>query len=160
MQGDLEHIVREHADMVLRLAMANTGNRMDAEDVFQEVFIRLMRSIEKIENEDHLRHWLIRVTINRCKSVYSSASRKRELTVESLPETADSSNNEDMDTPVIDALQELPEKYRTPLHLFYFEELSISEISKALESSEGTIKSQLSRGRKMLSEILKGVQHV
>ena len=82
MRRDLEQIVREQGDMVLRLALAHTGNRTDAEDVFQEVFIRLVRSLDKIESEDHLRYWLIRVTINRCKSLFSSAYRKREVAVE------------------------------------------------------------------------------
>lgn len=160
MQKDLEQIVREYADMVLRLAIAHTGNRMDAEDVFQEVFIRLVRSIDKIEDEDHLRHWLIRVTINRCKSLFTSTSRKRELSVDAVPETAEDSNNDSEDTPAIDAVQELPEKYRVPIHLFYCEDLPISEIAKILDCSEGTVKSQLSRGRKMLSEALREVQHV
>ncbi len=79
MRRDLEQIVREQGDMVLRLALAHTGNRTDAEDVFQEVFIRLVRSLDKIESEDHLRYWLIRVTINRCKSLFSSAYEKYRL---------------------------------------------------------------------------------
>lgn len=160
MKCELEQIVREHGDMVLRLAMVNAGNKADAEDIFQEVFIRLVRSINKIENEDHLRHWLIRVTLNRCKSLFTSVSRKREFPVEELPETAEGSFDAEAETPATDALQELSEKYRIPIHLFYFEELSISEISKILECSEGAIKSQLSRGRKMLSESLKKVSNV
>ena len=154
MQCDLEQIVREHGDMVLRLARANVKAIADAEDVFQEVFIRLVESIGKIENEDHLRYWLIRVTINRCKSLFSSAQRRREVPVEELPETAEMSFNDTTDTPATDALQELPEKYRTPLHLFYFEDLPIGDIAKILGSSEGTVKSQLSRGRKMLRNSL------
>lgn len=160
MKCDLEQIVRTHGDMVLRLALSNTGNKADAEDVFQEVFIRLVRSIDKIENEEHLRYWLIRATINRCKSLFSSGSRKKELPVDELPEQAENTFDVEEDTPATDALCELPEKYRTPIHLFYFEDLSIAEISRILESSEGTIKSQLSRGRKMLSESLKKVSHV
>lgn len=151
--------MREHADMVLRLAVAHTGNRADAEDVFQEVFIRLVRSIDKIENEDHLKHWLIRATINRCKSLFASVSRKREFSVEQLPETEHTPFEDIADTPATDALRKLPQKYQTPLHLFYCEDLSISDISKTLEVSEGTVKSQLSRGRKMLRESLEKVPH-
>lgn len=160
MHGDLETIVREQGDMVLRLALAHTANKADAEDVFQEVFIRLVRSLGKIESEDHLRHWLIRATINRCKSLYVSSQRKKELPVEKLPEKSERSFADVDDTPATDALRELPEKYRAPLHLFYFEDLSISEIAQLLESTEGTIKSQLSRGRKMLGESLKEASHV
>ena len=160
MQCDFEKTVRKHGDMVLRLALANTGNRADAEDIFQEVFIRLIRSIEKIQDEDHLRYWLIRATVNRCKSLYSSTNRKRELPVEELPAHAAGSYNEEVDTPATDAVQGLPEKYRTPIHLFYFEELPISEIARILGSTEGAVKTQLSRGRKMLSESLGKVTHV
>ena len=140
--------------MVLRLAVANTGSRADAEDIFQEVFIRLVRSIEKIQDEDHLRYWLIRATINRCKSLYSSAYRKRELPVEELPTHAAESSFGEVDTPATDAVRKLPEKYRAPIHLFYCEELSISEIARVLGSSEGAVKTQLSRGRKMLASLI------
>jgi len=157
---DLEQIVRKHGDMVLRLAVSHVGNRTDAEDVFQEVFIRLVRSIDKIQDEDHLRNWLIRVTINRSRSVFSSAPRKRELPVEELPEIVEESLDTAAPTPATDAMQRLPEKYRTPLHLFYFEELPISDIARILESSEGTVKSQLSRGRQMLRESLGEMSYV
>ncbi|MCL1848052.1 MAG: sigma-70 family RNA polymerase sigma factor [Coriobacteriia bacterium] len=159
MQYDLEQIVREYGDLVLRLAVSNTLNRADAEDVFQEVFIRLVRSLAKIENEEHLRHWLIRTTINRCKSLFSSAPRRRELPVDELPETVEASPDNQEATPAIDALQRLPEKYRAPLHLFYCEDLPISAIAGILDSSEGTVKSLLSRGRALLRESLKEVSY-
>jgi RNA polymerase sigma-70 factor (ECF subfamily) len=146
--------------MVLRLAVAHVGNKIDAEDIYQEVFVRLVNSIDKINDEDHLRFWLVRVTINRCKSLFTSSYRKRELHVEELPETGDAFFDEAMDTPATDALQNLPEKYRTPIHLFYFEDLSISEISQILDISEGAIKTQLSRGRKMLNESLRRASDV
>ncbi len=160
MQYDLEQIVRDNGDMVLRLAVASTGNRADAEDVFQEVFIRLVRSIDKIENEDHLRYWLVKVTANRCKSLFSSGQRKREVPVGEVPETVDRSTDNAVDTPATDAMQGLPERYRVPIHLFYFEDLPISEIARILGSSEGAVKSQLSRGRKMLGSSLKEMWHV
>jgi len=139
---------------VLRLALANTGNRADAEDIYQEVFIRLVRSLAKIENDEHLRFWLIRTTLNRCKSLFSSAARRQELPVDELPETASAPPDPKPDTPATDALQTLPERYRTALHLFYFEDLPISSIATILESSEGTVKSLLSRGRNLLRQAL------
>ncbi|MDR2714897.1 MAG: sigma-70 family RNA polymerase sigma factor [Coriobacteriales bacterium] len=162
MQCDLEQVVREHGDMVLRIARSNVGNKADAEDIFQEVFIRLVRSIDKINDEEHLRYWLIRATTNRCKSLFASAQKRNELAVEQLPETASMSESpfDEPDTPATDALQKLPEKYRTAIYLFYFEDRSVKEIAKVLESSEGTVKSQLSRGRKMLKETLEKVQDV
>jgi RNA polymerase sigma-70 factor (ECF subfamily) len=150
LRDDPEQIVRRYGDMVLRIAMANTGNRADAEDVFQEVFIRLIRSLAKIENEEHLRYWLVRATVNRCKSLFASANKQREYPTEILPEPASDISEQQLHTPAIDALQTLPEKYRTPIHLFYIEDLPIANIAQILNCSVGTIKSQLSRGRKML----------
>jgi len=146
--------------MVYRLAVSHVGNRADAEDVFQEVFVRLVRSIDKIQDENHLRNWLVRVTINRSRSVFSTASRKRELPVEELPEIIEEPADNAAPTPATDAMLGLPEKYRAPLHLFYFEELPISDIARILDCSEGTVKSQLSRGRQMLRETLGEVAYV
>ena len=82
------------------------------------------------------------------------------MPIDQLPEIVDESYVEVADTPVTDAMRGLPEKYRMTLHLFYFEDLPISDIAMMLDCSEGTIKSQLSRGRAMLRESLKEVSYV
>lgn len=154
---DMEDVVRRYADTVYRLAVLNTNNKVEADDVFQEVFLKLLRYRESITSEEHLKAWLIRVTINQCRSLMSTAWNKRKVSMEAMgtesfeepvaPETEDYSD-------VTEAVMELPDNYREAIHLFYYEEMSIKEIAIALDAKEPTIKTLLSRGRQMLKEKL------
>ncbi len=155
MNWNLEEIVRTYADMVYRLAYVRTGKKEDAEDVFQEVFIRLMKHLHEIQSEEHLKHWLIRVTVNCAHDVYHASWRQREIATGDLTEKeATSQITERYDT-IYEAVCSLPEKYKIPLHLFYYEQLPIKEIAQIMKSQVGTVKSQLSRGRKLLEKKLK-----
>ena len=144
-------IVERYADMVYKLALARTKDRHLAEDVFQEVFLRCVKKGGGFTSEEHLKAWLIRVTINCSRDLFrSSWFQKTEPLTDTLvfdqPEKGD----------VYYAMLELPSKYRVALHLFYYEGLKISEISRALKLPEGTVKPRLSRGRELLKEKLKG----
>lgn len=77
----IESIVRKYADTVYRLALGRTGKKEDAEDIFQEVFLRLSRHSELWEEEEHLKNWLLRVTINCCNSLYRKNEQKNETTL-------------------------------------------------------------------------------
>ena len=83
---DIDDAVRRYADMVYRLAVLNTRNRYEAEDVVQEVFMKLFRHKEGICNEEHLKAWLIRVTVNQCKSLAVTVWNKRRVSMESVAE--------------------------------------------------------------------------
>ena len=149
--GSVADIVETYSDMVYKLALARTKNKANAEDVFQEVFLRLMKNKEKLKSEEHCKAWLIRTTINCSKSLFCSAWFKKVVPLEdtltfSTPEKSE----------VYYAVLALPEKYRTVVHLFYYEGLSVIEISKALKMNESTVKSQLSRARNLLKSALKG----
>jgi len=155
MKADPELLVRQYADMVYRIALLHTKRKEDAEDVFQEVFLRLMKYIDGIEDEDHLRFWLVRVTVNCCNSLFESGWKKHVTTFEVLPEDTDTGGLEEKaDHTVYDGVRGLPEKYRTVIHLFYFEGMSIADIAVICRCREGTIKSRLSRGRRMLKKRL------
>lgn len=146
-----EEIVNKYMDMIYRLAYSRIGNVSDAEDVTQEVFLKLIRSGKKFNDEEHIKAWLIKVAVNQIKSLATSAYARHRADydeVENLAYVHKSSSG------VVEAMRELPEKYFTVLHLFYFEELSIKQIAKMLKSSEGTIKARLSRGREQLKLIL------
>lgn len=147
---DIESVVARHADMVLRLAMARCRNRSDAEDVFQEVFLRFVRSQHKITSEEHCRAWLIRCTINCSKTLFSSAWNRRTVPLDESIPFEDSHQSE-----TYSAVLNLPAKYRTVIHLYYYEGFSIAEIAGLLHRNESTIKSQLSRARAMLRETLR-----
>lgn len=146
----IEDIINQYSDMVYRLALARTKNPTDAQDVFQEVFIRYMRSKDKITSNEHLKAWLIRATINCTKNLFTSAWYKKTV---GLDEKLSVSMGEKSD--VYFAVLSLPKKYRTVIHLFYFEEMSIAEISEITNIKQSTIKSQLSRGRTMLKDTLR-----
>lgn len=153
---DIDDAVRRYADMVYRLAVLNTRNRYEAEDVFQEVFLKLFRHKEGICNEEHLKAWLIRVTVNQCKSLAVTVWNKRRVSMGSVAEQGEEMQADEGESEVYEAVKKLPPKYREVIHLFYYEELQIREIAAVLERNEATIKTQLARGRQMLEKMLKG----
>ena len=146
-------VVERWGDMVYRLALARTASVPDAEDVFQEVFLRYFRHEDKFHNDEYRKAWLIRCTLNRCKSLLSSPWRKRVVPLE----TAEEVGVEDDYREVYSAVLSLPGKYRAVIHLHYFEGLSVSEMAQTLQLPEGTVKSQLSRGRDLLRDMLEEV---
>lgn len=161
---DIDDAVRRYADMVYRLAVVNTRDQYEAEDAFQEVFVKLFRYKDSITSEEHLKAWLIRVTVNQCRTMATSAWNQKKVPMESVAEFADETAEEvcnAMETAeeyeeVYDAVKSLPEKYREVIHLFYYEDLAISEIARVLNRNEATVKTQLKRGRSLLGEKLKG----
>lgn len=146
-----EEIVKKYFNTVYKLALAMTKHKANAEDVTQEVFLRCFRKDILFESEEHIKAWLIRVTINCSKNLFASSWFKKTVPLEEdikfdSPEKGD----------VYFAVMALPPKYRTVIHLFYYEDYKISEIAEILQESESAIKSRLSRGRDMLKIKLKG----
>ena len=146
--------VERWGDMVYRLALARTASVPDAEDVFQEVFLRSFRHEEKFQSDEHRKAWLIRCTVNRAKSLAASPWKQRTVPLETAAEVG----VEDDYREVYGAVLSLPPRYRTVIHLHYFEGLSVAEMAGMLHTAEGTVKSQLSRGRALLREMLKEVE--
>lgn len=143
---------RQYQDMVYRIALHAFGNPQDAEDAVQEVFLRLYIRQEPFAAPEYLRHWLIRVTVNVCRDVLKSPWRRRRVPLEELPET-----------PVFDRPEQgelyrevmgLPEKYRTVLYLFYYEELTVKEIGEVLDLRTTAVTTRLHRARAKLKERL------
>ena len=141
---------QKYSDMVYRLAFARVKNRYDADDVLQEVFMRFIKCKEKVENEEHLKALLIRITINCSKSLLGSSWFKR---TEPLDENL-SVSDEVSDT--LDAVLRLPQKYRTVIHLHYYIGYSIDEMAVVLKSKPSTVKSWLYRARQKLKTDLEG----
>lgn len=151
--------MNKYADMVYRIAVNQMRNESDAEDVFQEVFIKWMQHYLEFQNAEHEKAWLIRVTINQCKNTLKSTwySKTGEFG-EELKNTLAYTDTVQEESDLEDALRKLPERYRIVIHLFYYEELSILQISEMLEEKESTIRTQLTRGRRKLKKLLKGVE--
>ncbi len=147
----VEEVLSRYSDMVYRLAYARTKNRQDAEDITQEVFLKYMRSEKSFADEEHRKAWLLRVTANTSKSILTSAWAKHYARMEELPE--ESCQIEEK-SEVFYAVQKLPEKYRIVIQLYYYEELSVQEISEILSKKESTVKSLLRRGRERVKNLL------
>ena len=152
---DVEQAVEEHADMVYRLALLKTGQPADADDVFSDVFLRLVKYRHKIKSAEHLKAWLLRVTINCCHRHQSSAWRRKVFSMETYgreePEQLQAFPSE---SPVFQAVQALPQAYRDVVQLYYFEQYTVRETASILGRPEGTVKSLLSRARGQLKDFL------
>lgn len=154
MQGswnDPGALVRQYAPAVYRLAYARTGSRADAEDVMQEVFLRLVRAAPVFDSEEHAKAWLLRVASNCAADLFRLPWRRREEPLEgdlSAPEEPGPGS-------VTEAVLSLPARYRIPIHLYYYEDYSVAEIAKIIGKSEGTVKSRLFRARNLLRKRLK-----
>ena len=161
-----DEVMEFYMPMVYRIAFTRLADRSDAEDVTQDVFLRYFRAGMTYESEEHRKAWLIRCAINCAKNVAGSAwNRHRsssELTEnlddpDSAPATSDCEEQfekTERRLAVMNAVMKLPEKYRTVIHLFYFEDMSITQISGVIGAGESTVKSQLCRARKLLKPLL------
>lgn len=144
-------LARQFAPAIYRLAYARTGSRADAEDVMQEVFLRLVRHRPVFDSEAHARAWLLKVASNCAADLFRLPWRKRE---EPLEEDV-SAPEEPGEGSVTEAVLSLPARYRIPIHLYYYEGYSVAEIADITGKREGTIKSHLSRARALLRDKLK-----
>ena len=150
-----DEVVRYYSPMIWRLALTKTKSIHDAEDIFQEVFMKLVMNQKPFASEEHRKAWLIRVTINCANSHFVAPWRKNVDTLEDaiLDQIADEDTVDaiDVDTPdVYSKVLALPENMREVILLFYYEELSIREISEILGTSEVNVKKRLSRARQKL----------
>jgi RNA polymerase sigma-70 factor (ECF subfamily) len=126
-------------------------NTEDTADLLQEVFLKLYTADTYFTGEEHRKAWLIRVSVNLCKNHLRSVKHRKNVTLE---EDIPYFDNRD-DHELLKIVWSLPEKYRIPIHLFYYESYSIKDIANVLDIPESTVKIQLKRGREKLSKILK-----
>ena len=150
----IETVIQRYKATVYSVALSYVNNREDADDIFQEVFLIYFRTNPQFNEEEHRKAWLIRTTINCSKLVVDSTYRKRTVPLDEMEEESFQFQTKE-ENAVYVALQALPEKYRTVLHLFYFEDMSIDMICKVLDLKSSTVKVQLMRGREMMKEKLK-----
>ena len=138
--------------MVYRVALHALGSPQDADDAVQEVFLRLYTARKPFEGEEHLRRWLLRVTVNWCRDVLRSPWRKRRAPLAEVP--AQPVFQKPEQEALYQSVMALPEIYRVVLVLFYYEELSVREIGKLLELEPSAVTTRLSRARARLKEQL------
>ena len=137
-------------DTVLRTAFAMTGNYQEAEDITQEVFLNLHSKPQEFESDEHMKAWLLRSAINRCKNLRKSARMMRNSPLDEVLENTLSCELTPRDNEIREMIARLPEKYSSVIFLYYFEEYTIKEIALLTGKNENTVSSLLQRGRKKL----------
>ena len=149
--SELEEVMGRYQTLVFRLAYSYTRSRSDAQDLCQEVFLRYFCSRPPFASEEHRRAWLLRVTVNRCKTHLTSWWVRRTVPLDDripMPEPEPLALDE--------ALRQLAEKDRLVIHLFYYEECSPQEIARMMRTTEGAVRTRLTRARQRLGKILEG----
>lgn len=147
-------LVLRYLDTVFRVAYNYLRSSADAEDVAQTVFEKLLKETKQFENDDHIRNWLIRVTINECKKMLRSPWSKRE-NLEDYTRTLSFDNPKSSE--LFHAVMELPKKYRLPIYLHYYEGYSTAEIAQIMKIPKNTVCTNLKRGRGLLKKSLQEV---
>jgi len=151
MRNNVRDVIEKYSDMVYRIALTRSGTIENAEDIFQEVFIKFSEKKPNFNNEEHEKAWFIRVTINLSKNINKSAWNRRVIT---LDESITFENKEE--TNVFSVVSELPQNYKTVIYLSYYEGYKVKEIAEIMNKREGTIKTWLYRAREILKQKLEG----
>lgn len=146
-----ESLVEKYADTVTRLCFMNLENCADAEDAWQNVFLKLFKNKKMWEKpDDELRKWLVTVSLNECRDIKRKLFHRNHYDIDEM----DVSYEQKFDKDLLDAIRALPAKYAQPILLYYFDGYDVKEISTILSTKENTIKSRLKRGRNALKGVL------
>ena len=153
MKQPVQELMALYQNNLFIIAFNVCKNVEDAEDVVQDTFLQYHTSKRDFESEQHIRAWLIRVAINKAKNINMSFWRRSGMPLEEYIETLT------FETPEAETLFEevmkLPEKYRIVIHLFYYEDYTIREIAQIMNVTESNVKVRLTRGRRLLRNVLK-----
>lgn len=159
---EYEKVVTKYMDTVYRIAISHTKDALDADDVVQQTFVKLLTKNVNFTDEEHLKRWLIRVCINECNSLFSSFWRKNVNLFEHNSEEENVTNQSyepsftlQEDSDLYEAVKMLPAKCRIVVYLFYYEGYSTKEIAEIIHVREVTVRTRLVRARKLLKEVLK-----
>lgn len=148
-QERLEQAARTYENTLYRAALAILGDAQEAEDAVQDAFLKYLEKAPAFESPEHEKAWLIRVTVNGCKSRLRSPWRRRSaplLETYPAPEVGERA--------VLEAVLALPPRDRAVIHLFYYEGYHTAEIAAMTGDAEGTVRSRLTRARRRLKGLL------
>ena len=150
-EQEFHRAAERYLDMVYRIALNYFRHPQDAEDAAQEAMLRLWRADTDFEGEEHLRHFLVRVTLNVCRDFSRSPWRKRTVPLESCREPAFSTPER---WELYQAVMALPAQYRLPLYLSYFEGYAVAEVGELMGLNPSTVQTRLARARAKLKQEL------
>ena len=160
---DIEALMREYGNDVLRTAYSYVNDRSAAEDCFQETFIKAYKNLGSFRGESSVKTWLIRITVNVCKDYLKSAYQKHVVPMMEFEEDAIVSDNDfeevenkDRNQQILDAVNSLPDNHREVIMCVFYNEMSIEEAGEALGIPPGTVKSRLHRAKEQLKNKLEG----
>ena len=147
--GRLEEVIAAYETTLYRTALAILGDAHEAQDAVQDTFVKYLEKAPAFDGPEHEKAWLIRVTVNGCRSRLRSPWRKRRTALsEGLPAP------EPEEKAVLEAVLALPPRDRAAVHLYYYEGYSTPEIAAMTGQSEGTVRSRLARARQKLKALL------
>lgn len=141
-------------DAVYRLALSQTRSKADAEDVYQDVFMRLYGDATEFTSSEHLKAWLLRVTINRCRDLAKSNWNRHTVAFDPVRDDIAELVRDPRDADVWDAVGQLPDNLRSSVHLHYVEGYTTDEIARMLHSQPATVRTWLSRARARVKDLL------
>ena len=144
-----------YSDSIFKLAYSYVGSMQDAEDIVQNIFLKLIQKDIHISTGKE-KSYLLTMTVNACKDFMKSAGQRLAVPFEEV--TADKAVMNaftEEESGLFEALKNLPEDYRVTIHLHYFEGYKVKEIAKILKVSQSAVTMRLTRGRNMLADLLK-----
>ena len=159
-ERDLRDAMNVHGNTVYRLALCRLQNLQDAEDVYQDVFLRLLGQETEAWDAERTKAWLIRTTLNRCADLHRFRARRPVLPLAEFADCAAIAEREPTDSisaaELWAAVAKLPPKLRTVIHLYYAEGYSTEELTAMLNVPAATVRTRLHRGRERLKRLLGG----
>jgi len=151
-ENDFIFAVKRNNQRLYLLAFSFLKNSADAEDIMQNTFVKLWNYRRLFENDAHMDKWLTAVCVNESRDFLRNPFRKRSVQIDEIVALSQNAETENID--LFKAVMSLPLKERTVVHLFYYEDLSIIQISGILGVKESAVKTRLFRARKRLKMIL------
>ena len=145
----INYTIHTYSTSILRFAYSYVKNRSDAQDIAQDVLVTYIQKAPVFENEVQKKSWIMKVTSNKCKDFLGSFWKKR---MSVMPE--DLACPEQKETSLLFYVFKLDEKYRTPIHLFYYEGYSIIEIAEITGQKPATVGTRLARARALLKSMI------
>ncbi len=146
-----DRLVQTYADMILRICFTYLKQTTDAEDICQDIFLKLLLGEYEFESETHEKSWIIRTTINACKDHLRSSFWRRFMDIEN---TTDIPAPGKPDSELVDLVMELPKNWRISIYLHYYEGYPVREIAQMMGKSENTVSAYLAKGRKRLRSLM------
>ena len=141
-------LVDTYGDMIYRISFVSLKNHADAEDAVQEVFLKYFTRAPDFKSDEHEKYWLVTVTVNHCKNMI-----RIRRAIPTDPELLHYPDDAHEDNAVLDALMQVPEKFRIVLTLHYVYGYKINEIAGMIKKTSSAVKMRLSKGKKILADI-------